>query len=80
MQECKSRKIPAKNSNNFWYVPAYIYKKLVQKIKDVVRKLKPLELPPHNTYLIIESYGRIGGWKAVLKFRPTKKYPWKKKK
>lgn len=56
-------------------MPAYIYKKLVQKIKDVVRKLKPLELPPHNTYLIIESYGRIGGWKAVLKFRPTKKYP-----
>ena len=47
--------------------------KLVQKIKNIVRKIKPLELPSPNAYLIIESNGRIGGRGAVLKFRPVRK-------
>ena len=33
--------------------------------------LKPLELPPPDSYLIIESYGQLGGWGAVLKYRPA---------
>ena len=40
--------------------------KVVQKIKDTVRKIKLLELPPHNAYLIIESDGKIRGWGGVL--------------
>ncbi|KAH7658023.1 Ribonuclease H protein [Dioscorea alata] len=46
--------------------------KLIQKIKQTVSNIKPLELPPPNYYLIIETDGRIGGWGAVLKFRPKK--------
>lgn len=47
--------------------------KLVQKIKNGVWKIKPLELPPPWAYFIIESDGQIGGWGAILKFWPTKK-------
>lgn len=46
--------------------------KLVQKIKDAIRILKPLELPPQHSYLIIEFDCIIRGWGVVLKFRPTK--------
>ena len=28
-------------------------------------------MPPPSSYLIIKSDGRLGGWKAVLKYSPT---------
>ena len=52
--------------------------KSVKKFKDIVRKIKPLELPPPNAYLVIKSNGRIGGWSAVLKFKPSKESSVKK--
>lgn len=45
--------------------------KLVQQIKDKIRNLKPLELHPLGSYLIIEFDGRLRDWGAVLKYRPT---------
>ncbi|KAH7674058.1 Ribonuclease H protein [Dioscorea alata] len=46
--------------------------KLVQKLKQIVSNIKLLELPPPNSYLIIEIDGHIRGWGAVLKFRSSK--------
>lgn len=54
--------------------------KLVQKIKDVVRKIKPFELPPANAYLVITLDGWIGGWGVVLKFRSSEENPIKEQK
>lgn len=46
--------------------------KLVQKIKDEVKKIKPLELPLTTDYIIIECDGCKNGWGAVLKCKPSK--------
>ena len=44
--------------------------KLVQQIKDKIRNLKPLELPPPDSCLIIELDWRLGGWGPISKYRP----------
>lgn len=49
--------------------------KLVQKIKEEVKKIQPLKLPKETDYLILETDGSVLGWGAVLTCKPNKYSP-----
>ena len=49
--------------------------RLVQTIKELVKNLKPLELPLDDNYFIIETDASISGWGAILKQKPNKYSP-----
>lgn len=43
----------------------------VKKIKSIVRNLPPLQLPPEQSYLIIEVDGSLDGWGGILKWKKS---------
>ena len=49
--------------------------KLVKKIKEAVKNIKPLELPLVTDYIIIEVDGCKEGWGAILLSKPNKYSP-----
>ncbi|QRN45547.1 P3 [Paper mulberry vein-banding virus] len=42
---------------------------LIQQVKQMVQNLPPMELPPDNAEIILESDGCIDGWGGVAKWR-----------
>jgi len=52
----------------------------VKKIKKVISNLPPLEFPPANSYIIIQTDGAELGWGAILKWKPTKFHSQKEEK
>ncbi|AAN75640.1 polyprotein [Taro bacilliform virus] len=43
--------------------------KLINEIKAIVEKLPPLDYPPEQAYIIIESDGCMEGWGAICKWK-----------
>nr|UUL70693.1 polyprotein [Taro bacilliform virus]WIF19196.1 polyprotein [Taro bacilliform virus] len=43
--------------------------KLIKEIKAIVEKLPPLDYPPEQAYIIIESDGCMDGWGAICKWK-----------
>nr|QEG78874.1 polyprotein [Bougainvillea chlorotic vein banding virus] len=48
---------------------------LVQKIKEKVQNLPPLELPPPDAYIILETDGSMEGWGGICKWKLQKNDP-----
>jgi ribonuclease HI len=48
---------------------------LVRKVKDLVQNLPDLELPPPNSYIVIETDGCMDGWGGVCKWKKGKSDP-----
>ncbi|ABS76283.1 polyprotein [Bougainvillea chlorotic vein banding virus] len=50
-------------------------RELVKKIKEMVQHLPPLELPPPDAYIILETDGSMEGWGGICKWKHKKNDP-----
>ncbi|KAJ4782008.1 polyprotein, partial [Rhynchospora pubera] len=48
---------------------------LIRKIKEKVQNLPDLELPPTESYIILETDGCMEGWGGICKWKPKKHDP-----
>nr|GEX50300.1 ORFIII-like polyprotein [Tanacetum cinerariifolium] len=48
---------------------------LVRKIKEQVQNHPDLEIPPENTYIILETDGCMEGWGGIVKWKKSKEDP-----
>ncbi|CDN68224.1 polyprotein [Grapevine Roditis leaf discoloration-associated virus] len=49
--------------------------KLVSQIKEEVQKLPDLEIPPEDSFIILETDGCMTGWGGVCKWKPKRNDP-----
>lgn len=54
--------------------------KIVEKIKEQVRNLPELEIPPSNAVILLETDGCMEGWGGICKWKMTKGEPRTKEK
>ena len=54
--------------------------KLVNKIKDIIKNLPPLDLAPPDSYMVVETDGSLVGWGGILKWKKYKEQAKKEEK
>ncbi|QHG11155.1 polyprotein [Pitaya badnavirus 1] len=48
---------------------------LVRQIKELVRQLPPMDVPPQHSYIVLETDGCMEGWGGVCKWKLSKSDP-----
>lgn len=48
---------------------------LVRQIKELVRQLPPMDVPPQHSYIVLETDGCMEGWGGVCKWKMSKSDP-----